>query len=84
MKKNSVGIGNAAKVCGVTERQLRNWEDSGYIHPERVICGDRSYRQYNKAQLKLITLISNYLRDGFTLKHAAQKAKQQLEERTDG
>jgi MerR family transcriptional regulator, copper efflux regulator len=69
-------IGQAAKNCGVTEKQIRHWEDKGHI-PEsrRVFCGERSYRQYTEDDFDLISRIKKYLDEGFTLLTAAKKAR---------
>lgn len=69
-------IGQAAKICGVTEKQIRHWEDKGHIpKPKRVLCGERSYRQYTDKDFELIGQIKKYLDDGFTLSAAAKKAR---------
>ena len=46
MNKNqkTFSIGDAARFTGVTARQLRNWQDLGYLgQVERVVCGERAY-----------------------------------------
>ena len=68
-------IGQAAKMCGVTEKQIRHWEDKGHIpESKRVLCGERSYRQYTEDDFDLISRIKKYLDEGFTLVAAAKKA----------
>jgi MerR family transcriptional regulator, global nitrogen regulator len=69
-------IGQAAKMCGVTQRQIRNWEEKGFI-PElkRVHCGDRSYRQFSKNDFELINRIKEYLDEGYVLSVAVKKAE---------
>lgn len=73
--EKTFSIGDAARFAGVTARQLRNWQDCGYLGKvERVVCGDRAYRRYSLKQVNLITKIAEYLNKGFTLKMAAQMA----------
>ncbi|WP_419174752.1 MerR family DNA-binding transcriptional regulator [Desulfosediminicola sp.] len=36
MRYETVGIGEVAKQCNVTEKQLRYWQEAGYINPETV------------------------------------------------
>jgi hypothetical protein len=74
-KQKYFGIGQAAKICGVTQRQIRNWEEKGFI-PElkRVHCGDRSYRQFSKDDFDLICSIKQYLDEGYVLSVAVKKA----------
>jgi len=74
-KEDRFSIGEAARICGVTAKQIRNWESKNYIpSPHRIICGDRSYRQYVELDLKLIRRIGSYLEEGFNLPTAARKA----------
>ena len=81
-KEKTCSIGDAAEMIGVTQRQLRNWEDSGYIPPlDRVICGARSYRRWKLHDLELAKHIKKYLDEGFRLPAAAEKARSELKER---
>jgi len=68
-------IGDTAKQCNVTVKQIRNWEACGYI-PEatRIICGERAYRYFSENDLSIIKRIKSYLDQGFTLKVAVKKA----------
>ncbi len=68
-------IGEAARLCGVTRKQIRNWELKQYI-PEstRVVCGERAYRNFGQDDLKIIKRIKHYLDAGYTLATAATKA----------
>jgi len=76
-KSSTVGIGEAAATAGVTQRQLRNWEDVGYLHlKEKVSCGEISYRRYSAEDVELIKGIKNHLDEGFKLCVAVAKAKQ--------
>lgn len=75
--QKTFSIGDVAnKFTGVTARQLRNWEDCGYLGKvERVVCGKRAYRRYNLKQVNLIEKIQEHLDQGYKLKMAAQKAR---------
>lgn len=75
MQKQDYSIGDTARITGVTEKQLRHWEDRGYIQGiNRVVCGARAYRIYSEDQIQLLTAIKGYLNEGFTLSVAAEKA----------
>ena len=77
-RNKTYSIGEAARLCGVTEKQLRNWEEKGHMPPpQRVICGKRSYRQFTEEEFKLIRRIKDALDDGYTLSGAAKKAGSQ-------
>ena len=68
-------IGEAARLCSVTAKQIRHWEEKHYL-PEltRVVCGERAYRYFGEADLEIIRRIKHYLDLGFTLPTAAEKA----------
>ncbi len=74
----TLGIGEVAKECEVSEKQLRYWQEAGYIQPDTVVCGVRTYRRYNDSDLALIGEIKRLLDEGFTLAVAATKAKEKL------
>ena len=68
-------ISEAARICGVTAKQIRNWEEKGYIpSPARFSCGERQHRQYNEEDLRIISRVRAYLDAGYTLTTAADKA----------
>jgi len=76
-KSATVGIGEAAAAAGVTQRQLRHWEDVGYLNlKEKVSCGVISYRRYSAEDVELIKRIKTCLDEGFKLSFAVKKAKQ--------
>ena len=75
LSRTNYSIGDAAEICGVSAKQLRQWEEKGFIPAaERVRCGDRSYRYYDYRLIDIIRRIKAYLDQGYTLKTAAQKA----------
>ena len=72
-------IGETARLCGVTEKQLRHWEEKEHIPlPQRVICGKRAYRQFTEEDFNLIRRIKGYSDEGYHLAVAAKKAAQDL------
>ena len=73
--KLTFSIGDASKISGVQQKQIRNWEKNGYIpKAERLILGLHEHRRFTPSQVKNLHLIKEYLDAGFTLKVAAQKA----------
>ena len=75
IEQRTYSIGEAGRLCGVTEKQIRHWEAKNHIPTApRVICGERSYRQYGEEDLELIRRIKGYLDEGFTLSAAAKRA----------
>ena len=77
-QETTYSIGDAARITGVSQRQLRAWEGKSIPQPERIVCGERAYRRYNQAQINLIAQIKKYQDQGFTLSAAAKKAKDDL------
>ncbi len=75
-KDKTYSIGDASRVTGVSQRQLRAWEGKHIPEPERIVCGERAYRRYTQAQINLISRIKKYQDQGFTLSAAAKKAKE--------
>ena len=72
-------IGEAARISGVTVKQLRHWENRDYIPaPSRVVCGERSYRQYDSNDLQIISRIKEYLDEGYSLQASVQKTKDEF------
>jgi len=72
-------IGDTASQSGVTVKQIRNWEEKGYIaKATRIICGERAYRYFSESDLRNIREIKEYVDQGFTLQAAARKAAENL------
>ena len=79
VQQKTYSIGEAARICGVTEKQIRHWEQKNHIpKAQRVICGERSYRQFNELNFKIIRRIKEYLDEGYTLSTAAKKAAEEI------
>jgi DNA-binding transcriptional MerR regulator len=74
-KKETYGIGEASTITGVSQRKLRDWEEKKFIEPERIVCGDRSYRRYNRKDIDLIKRIKGLQNQGFTLRSAVQQVR---------
>jgi DNA-binding transcriptional MerR regulator len=58
----TISIGEAARLTGVTVKQIRHWQSRGYILDRpRVVCGQRAYRQFDEDDLEIIRRIKGYL-----------------------
>jgi len=76
MQQNNYSIGDTARMTGVSQKQLRNWEAMGHISKaERVVSGNRAYRRFTLAQVETISRIKDYLEQGYTLAVSVKKAK---------
>ena len=85
MQQKTYSIGEAARICGVTEKQIRHWEEKNHIPTlPRVICGERSYRQFTETEFNIIHKIREYLDEGYTLSTAAKKAAKDISTGKEG
>jgi DNA-binding transcriptional MerR regulator len=75
MKNPTYSIGNASKLTGASQKQIRRWEAKGYI-PEaaRIVYGDVAYRRFSLKHVERISRIKELLDKGYTLPAAADKA----------
>jgi hypothetical protein len=79
--QNNISIGDTSKITGVSEKQLRYWENKNILTDiDRVICGARSYRRYSYDQVKFIKKVKERLDRGFTLEASARLAKEEAGE----
>ena len=73
IKSKKFSIGDTARITGVSQKQLRNWEARGYIKKaERVRCGERAYRYFNQDQVDQIQAIKRMMDEGYALAHASR------------
>ena len=73
--KAPFSIGTTSRMTIVTQKQIRYWEDRGYIPAAmRVVCGERAYRYCTSDQVEIIRIIKDYIDQGYTLKHASKMA----------
>lgn len=71
-----IGIGEAAQIAGVSARQLRYWEQKGYISTEKNGKNqEQTVRKYSLTTLHKIVLIKIYSDAGYTLAAAVKKAE---------
>lgn len=68
-----IGIGGVSSSSGVSQRQLRYWEQKGYIKPVTEKSG---VRHYSLATVYLIAFIKDQLDAGYTLDAAVKKSKE--------
>jgi DNA-binding transcriptional MerR regulator len=74
--KAPFSIGDTARMTGVTQKQIRNWEARGRIPiAMRVVCGEMAYRYFSLEEVEIIRKIKSYLDQGYTLAHASKMAR---------
>ena len=75
LKRLIMGIGEVAEVTGVPTRQIRYWEEKGYISS---LSEQGKNRRYNYSNIKKILLIKELLDEGFTLEASVQKVENRI------
>ena len=72
------GIGDASRMTGISQKQLRSWEGKFIPMPQKIVSGNFAYRRYTDDEIALIRKIKQYQDEGFTLKIAAKKASTEI------
>lgn len=68
-----LGIGDVSAATGVSQSQLRYWEQKGYISSEKV---NGQNRKYSYETLIRVFMISNFMKEGFTLAAAVKRSSE--------
>ena len=68
-------ISHISEMAGVSKNRLREWHDKGLLpQVEWIPVGSRNHRRFTQDDIKLITKIDEYQKQGFVLKVATEKA----------
>jgi DNA-binding transcriptional MerR regulator len=70
LDKLRLSIGEAARITGVSVRQLSYWTQKGLVRT----LGTPGKKRYDFRALERISLIKRYLNEGYPLEEAAQEA----------
>ena len=74
-KTETYSISRSAQMTGVSKNRNREWHDKGLLpQVEWIPVGTRNHRRFTQDDIKLITKIDEYQKQGFVLKVAAEKA----------
>ena len=77
--KDSVSIGDASRLTGLSPKQIRTFEERGYIIPPiRIISGALKYRRYCEEHIENLKALKQFIDEGFTLSMASKKAKEAI------
>ncbi|KRL01671.1 MerR family transcriptional regulator [Liquorilactobacillus capillatus] len=68
-----IGIGDLSKMTGVSARQLRYWEEKGYIHS--VPDKKNTTRKYKLEMSYKVQVIKRFLDEGYTLVKSVEQAE---------
>jgi DNA-binding transcriptional MerR regulator len=74
----TVSISEASEKTGLSQRQLRTYEAKGYIEtPVKIRSGAFGYRRYTPEHIQQIKIFKSFLDQGYTLRTASIKAKEE-------
>lgn len=71
-----LGIGDVSTATGVSQSQLRYWEQKGYIQSKKE---NGQNRKYSYPTLIKVFMISSSMKEGFTLTAAVKRADEHKE-----
>lgn len=74
-------IGEVSKMTGVSPRQLRYWEQKGYIHSVRN--EKMASRVFDHENFVMVRLIKHFLDEGCPLGTALEKSQQHMQDVKD-
>jgi DNA-binding transcriptional MerR regulator len=71
-----VGISELSEMSDLSPRQLRYWEQKGYI--QSVAKDTNTARKYRLPMIAKVEMIKSYLDEGFILAKAVEKAEKKI------
>jgi len=71
-----VGISELSQMCDISPRQLRYWEQKGFI--QSVPQEENAPRKYRLPTVVKVEMIKTFLDEGFTLAKAVEKADKKI------
>ena len=73
-------IGVVSNLTGIEKHKLRNWCDRYLTHIQKIEIGNTRHRRFTEKDIKIIKQIDQLMKDGYTLKSAAEKSIKQYKE----
>jgi len=78
----TISISGVSQETGLSERQLRSFQDKGYIDvPILITSGKLKYRRYTPEHIQEIKIFKKYLDQGYKLAFASQKTFEEIEKK---
>jgi len=78
--QTTYSIGVVSNLTGIEKHKLRNWTDKYLTHIQKIEIGNTQHRRFTEADVKIIRRINQLMKDGHTLKSAAEKSIKQYKE----
>lgn len=75
LKRLIVGIGEVSEITNVPTRQIRYWEEKGYI---KSLSEEGKNRRYDYTNIKKILLIKELMDEGYTLEASVSKVENRI------
>ena len=63
------------EMVGISARRLYYWELKGAVKPKLIVLGSREFRRYSEKNVQKLKRITKYLKEGFVLEKAFEKAE---------
>ena len=73
-KDITYSIGTVSKMTGIQKYKLRHWADNYLPDVQKIDIGDTQHRRFTERDIKVIQRIYELMKDGHTLKSAAEKS----------
>ena len=73
-------IGVVSNLTGIEKYKLRNWCDRYLTHIQKIEIGNTHHRRITEKDIQIIKRIDQLMKDGHTLKSAAEKSIEQYKE----
>lgn len=75
--QNTYSISEVVDKTGVSKSRIREWQAKDYLPEAHTISvGSRQHRRFTEQDIQVIKSIRDFQEQGFTLRAAAQKAKE--------
>ena len=66
------------KLIDIPRQKLYYIEQKGYITPQKIVIGEKEFREYSDEDVRRIACIWKHLKKGFKYKIAYEKAVEEL------
>jgi DNA-binding transcriptional MerR regulator len=79
-KDKTYSIGAVSKMTGIEKHKMRHWTDRYLTHVQKIQVGEAQQRRFTEKDIKIIQRIDQLMKEGHTLKSAAEKSLNSFKE----
>ena len=76
--RKTYSIGQVANEVGIPKYKLRHWCNRYLTNIEKLEIGSSRHRRFTETDIELIRKIKGYRENGYVLKMAVEKAREEL------